>query len=216
MITLLSHHLSESTPAFAGGPPLKIHGLKEIKNGDSSNSYIITMQNHLGTHIDAPRHFDPNGKSITSFHIDSFIFTRPMLINIQKGPLGSIEVSDLEPHRDIISAADILLIRTGFQEYRSDTQKYSFTNPSISIEAAKYLTTFQNLRALGLDTISAACPERREEGRTTHRLLLKDRDFFIVEDMDLKQYPTDCKRMLIIPIFIEGVDSSPCTILAEF
>ncbi len=216
MITLLSHHLSENTPAFAGGPPMKIQGLKEIENGDSSNSYIVTMQNHLGTHIDAPRHFDPNGKPITSFPIDSFIFTKPKLIDLPKGPLGSIEVSDLEPLRDKISVADILLIRTGFQKYRSDTKKYSYTNPSITIEAAKYLTTFSNLRAMGLDTISAACPERREEGRATHRLLLKDRDFFIVEDMDLKQYPTDCKRMLLIPIFIEGIDSSPCTVLAEF
>lgn len=215
MVILLSHHLSETTPTFAGGPPLKIQGLKEIENGDSSNSYILTMQNHLGTHIDAPRHFDPNGKPITSFPIDSFIFTRPKLIDIPKGALGSIDVSDLEPLRDKISDTDLLMIRTGFQEYRSDTQKYSFSNPSISIEAAKYLTTFPNLRAIGFDTISAACPERREEGRTTHRVLLTDRDFFIVEDMDLKQYPSDCKRILIIPIFIEGVDSSPCTILAE-
>src|SRR5438094_29985 len=95
MLALLSHHLSTSTPGFAGEGRLHITALKEISTGGSSNNYSIEMPCHLGTHVDAPRHFSDSGRPIASFRPDDLVFERPSLLDI---PLGS-EDKIIRPER---------------------------------------------------------------------------------------------------------------------
>lgn len=217
MFTLLSHPLSVSTPAFAGGPSLSISPIKELRSGGSSNSYTLCFPNHLGTHIDAPKHCDDRGRPLSSYAAEDFVFTRPALLDLPKEESELIRPVELQPFKRRIASADLLLLRTGFQKYRhADSVKYATRNPGISPEAATYLMhSFPRLRALGLDTISASAVRHREEGRAAHRILLSGRDFFIIEDMNLMNYPKRTRRVLIVPLIVEGVDSAPCTALAE-
>ncbi|MCS7135833.1 MAG: cyclase family protein [Nitrososphaerota archaeon] len=217
MFVLLSHKLNTSTPAYAGGPGLVLKPLKQIIKGDSSNSYLIEMPNHLGTHVDASRHFDPSGRSIADYGIESLIFRKPLLINVPKQDSELILVEDLETYKDRIAEADILLIKTGFQRFRSsDPERYSMHNPGLSSKAASYIVrNFPKLRALGLDTISLSSVDHREDGRLSHKILLSGRDFFIIEDMDLSELTESPKMVIVVPLFIEGVDSAPCVVLAE-
>lgn len=217
MFVLLSHKLSMETPAYAKGPGLVLKPLKQITKGDSSNSYIIEMPNHLGTHVDAPRHFDLSGRSIAEYSIESLIFRNPLLLNIPKQDSELIMAEELEVHKDRIAKADILLIKTGFQKFRaSDPERYSMHNPGLSSSAASYIVkNFPRLRALGLDTISLSSVDHREDGRLSHKILLSGRDFFIVEDMDLAKLTESPKMIIVVPLFIEGIDSAPCVVLAE-
>ena len=196
---------------------MTIKPIKEIKSGGSSNSYKITLSNHLGTHVDAPQHFDINGKSISEYSLEELVFTRPILINLPKEESQFIERRDLESSRQLIAKADMLLLRTGFQKYReTDPVKYSTRNPGVSSGAAAYIVdNFPNLKAIGFDFISTSAVQHREEGRAAHRILLSNRDFFIVEDMDLANYPKNTKRILVMPLMVVGVDSAPCTVIAE-
>lgn len=217
MLIPLSHKLCTTTPAFAGGESLVITPIKEIKNGGSSNSYKVSFANHLGTHVDAPRHFDVNGKSISEYSLEDLVFTNPVLVDIPKDDSQFIERRDLENNKQLIAKADMVLLRTGFQKYRDvDPTKYSMRNPGIARDAASYIVSdFPNLRAIGFDFISTSACQHREEGRVTHRILLSNRDFFIVEDMDLSNYPRNTKRIFVVPLIIVGVDSAPCTVMAE-
>lgn len=217
MIVCLSHKLCTTTPAFGGGESLAITPIKEIKSGGSSNSYKVALPNHLGTHVDAPLHFDVNGKSIADYSLEDLAFTKPVLMDLPKEESTFIEQMDLERHRQQILNADILLLRTGFQRYRdTDPLKYSTRNPGVSSKAAAYIVdNLPNLKAIGFDFISTSAFQHREEGRAAHRILLSNRDFFIVEDMDLSSYPSNAKRILVMPLMIVGVDSAPCTVIAE-
>jgi arylformamidase len=216
MLTLLSHKLSQNTPSFAGGQSMKIYPLKLISSGGSSNNYSFQMPCHLGTHIDAPRHFDDQGQPIASVGVADLLFTSPQLLDIPKGEAELYEPEDLLSYREIIEKADILLLRSGFQALRTtDANAYSSRNPGMSVAGAEYITRFPRLRALGFDFISLSSVPHREEGRAAHRALLKGRKFFIIEDMDLASYPSDTSRIIVAPLFIEGVDSAPCTVLAE-
>ncbi len=217
MFVLLSHKLSTATPVYARGPSLTLKPLKQISKGDSSNSYLIEIPNHLGTHVDAPRHFDPSGRSIADYGIESLTFKKPLLLNIPKQDSELIMAEDLERHEDKIIEADILLIKTGFQRFRSsDPQRYSMHNPGLSSNAASYVVkNFPNLRALGLDTISLSSVDHREDGRLSHKILLSGRDFFIIEDMDLSKLTESPKMVMVVPLFIEGIDSAPCVVIAE-
>ncbi|MCL7395678.1 MAG: cyclase family protein [Thaumarchaeota archaeon] len=217
MFILLSHKLSTTTPAYAKGPGLTLKPLKQITKGDSSNSYLIEMPNHLGTHIDAPRHFDPFGHAIADYGIESLTFRRPLLLNIPKQDSELIMSEDLEAYKEKIAESDILLIKTGFQRFRtSDPERYSMHNPGLSSDAASYIVkNFPKLRALGLDTISLSSVDHREDGRLSHKILLSGRDFFIIEDMDLSKLFESPKMVIVLPLYIEGIDSAPCVVLAE-
>lgn len=216
-LLLLSHKISVATPSYAGGPRLRISPLKQISKGDSSNSYILELPNHLGTHVDAPRHFDPEGRSIADYDITSLIFTKPVLLDIPKDESQLIYSDDIRRYRMIIKDADMLLIRTGFQRFRSsDPEKYSMHGPALSSDAARFIADeLPSVRALGIDTISISSPDHREDGRLAHRILLKGRDFLIVEDMDLSALNESPRKIIIVPLFIEGIDSSPCVVIAE-
>ena len=217
MLVNLSHVLTKETPGFAGGPSLTISPIKEIKMGGSSNSYNLHFSNHLGTHIDCPNHFDENGKTVSKYKLDDFIFNSELLVDIPKKDSELIEASDLEKFEKDINKVEILLIRTKFQRYRElEPERYSKVNPGLSSDGAKYIVDkFPKLKAIGLDIISVSSASNRDEGRKAHAILLKERDFFIIEDMNLSNYIANIKRIFAIPIFINGVDSSPCTVFAE-
>jgi len=216
MWVMLSHKLSSTTPCYDDGPRLEVQPVKQIAQGDSSNTFFLKLYNHLGTHVDAPNHFDVEGRKIHSYTAEELVFEKPTLADIPKNSGELIQDTDLHPFEHLLHKTDILLIRTGFQRFRdTDPMTYMRRGPCLSAEAAGYLRKFSNLRALGIDTISISSPLLREVGREAHRLLLKGRSFLIVEDMDLLGKPLDYKRVVIAPLLVEEVDSAPCTVLAE-
>ena len=216
MLTLLSHHLSTSTPAFNNGPTVTISPVKQIATGGSSNNFAFSTPCHNGTHMDCPKHFDDAGRPVASFTMNDFVFGKPSLIEVSMGDGELFTSAALAKHEGTIGGSDLLLIRTGYQKYRnSDPVRYSTRNPGFSAEGARYLLKFPELRAIGFDFISLSSVLHRDEGREAHRTLLKGREFFIVEDMDLSGYPEGAKRVVVAPIFLEGVDSAPCTAFAE-
>ncbi len=217
MYILLSHKLSLRSPLFPGTPPLQIRPLKQTSKGDSSNSYVMEMATHLGTHVDSPNHFDEHGKPIASFAIEDLIFQRPVMISLPKREDELIQKDELEKNEKQISRADFLLVKTEFQKLRdSSPEKYASDNPGFSADAAKYLRgAYSGLRGLGFDFISLSSNRNRSEGREAHKALLVGRDFFIVEDMDLSLATPEIKRLFVVPLFVEGVDGTPCTVVAE-
>jgi kynurenine formamidase len=122
-----------------------------------------------------------------------------------------------EQHFAAISECDLLLLRTGYTRMRrADPARYSTFAPGMSVEGAQYIAqNFPKLRALGLDTVSLACMQHLEEGLEAHRVLLggEGRRFLIIEDMNLDYDPSALQRVFALPLFIDGVDSAPCTVM---
>ncbi|HID04457.1 MAG TPA: cyclase family protein [Candidatus Caldiarchaeum subterraneum] len=217
MWILLSHKLDIHTPSYNLGPGLEIRPYKLIARGDSSSSYIIQLYNHLGTHVDAPRHFDEKGRAVADYSPGELVFTRPRLVDIPKGVDEPITAEEMRRIRDGILDADLLMIRTGIQRIReTEVEAFSREGPYLTPEAARFIADeLPHLRALGIDAVSISSPKHREEGRESHRTLLKDRDFLIIEDMNLKDKPANIKQVILSPLMVIGVDSSPCVVWAE-
>ena len=79
----LSHILSRKTPSYGNRDALKIDKKSSINLGDVSNtSSWIFSNNHIGTHIDTPYHFNINGKKSYDFSIDEFFYNKVTLIDI--------------------------------------------------------------------------------------------------------------------------------------
>jgi kynurenine formamidase len=161
------------------------------------------------------------GRSITDFQVDDFAFERPAVVDVPKGDSQLVTSEDLRSHEDAIRDCDLLLLRTGFSQYReADPIRYRDRNPGLSTDVARYLDSarFPSLRAIGIDTISMAAAEHVAEGIQAHKIVFSRDDgssILLIEDMNLAFDLTQLKRVLVAPMFIEGMDSSPCTIIAE-
>jgi arylformamidase len=69
-ISLILH---SSMVHWPGDPPFSIAPVKSLDQGDSSNLSLVRMGTHTGTHVDAPRHFIPNGPAISEVPLDVLI-----------------------------------------------------------------------------------------------------------------------------------------------
>lgn len=212
---LLSHILDVNTPIYPGMRPLNLEPIKSIARGDSSNSWHISLGNHVGTHVDSQRHFYPDGKTIAEHDVNEFILHNAKIIDVPKSPGELVFQNDLEKFEEDLIEISMLMIRTGIQYYRTnDPEIYMNQGPCLSSSAAEYLTNFYpKLRAIGIDSISISSPLHREEGRKAHRILLELDGFLIVEDMNLESKPSKYSMVIIAPLMINGIDSSPCTVI---
>ncbi|MCL6658719.1 cyclase family protein [Paenibacillus amylolyticus] len=218
---LLSYPLSVNTPVYKDNPPVEIQQQSSIDQGDLYNQFIITSLDHNGTHIDGPWHFNPQGLKISEIPIDYFIFTHPTILDIPKDDDELITKADLEPYEHQIAGSDLLLIRTGFGNFRSsDSVRYSDHNPGFAADAANYLMVFDSLRAVGMDMISSGSVIHVDEAITFHQIMLgkgrvDGKFILLIEDMNLNHDLSEIEKIYAVPLYIEGVDSSFSTVFTE-
>ncbi len=77
----LSHFFKNFNPAY-GNPKheLKLIKKKSLMGGDSCNTFEVSLENHLGTHIDGQKHFFENGKPLQDYEASFWIFDNPQIL----------------------------------------------------------------------------------------------------------------------------------------
>ena len=207
--------------AFPGAPTMRIEPFESMQEGDRLNTYNVTLFNHFGTHMDGPNHFNGQGRQLYELELSTFIFEKPLLVDIPKGKGELVEPEELMRFDEAIRAADLLLVRSGFSAMRaSDNRAYSEEGPAISARAAELIVErYQNLKAVGMDWISLSSPLHLEDGIRAHQIMLGKtgaEPVLIIEDIDLSGLdPDTLETVFALPLFIEGIDSAPVTILAK-
>jgi arylformamidase len=222
MVWKLSHNLSERTPFYEGLPGPTIDQLYDLRKGDTCNSFFFRTSNHAGTHVDAPLHFNPAGRSITDYDLSELIFSRPAVVDVPLEARELIEPRHLQPAAAVPKDCDILLLRSGFGRRReSEAAAYVADGPGFSRSGAEYLlATLPGLKALAVDFISIAATSHMDEGCDAHRVFLGcagygARTILLVEDASLPPSLPNPRTVYVIPLFFEGLDSAPCTMFAE-
>lgn len=219
-VLCLSYPISIETPVYGNSPKPKITPHKSIAKGDSSNVYTITICNHTSTHVDAPAHFVPRGRSISDYSLEELTFHNTLLVGIPKEPGEWIEKKDVEAR--ISNKVDCFLIRTGFGVLR-DKDIYRTNNPGISPEAILWLRQkIRKIRCIGIDSISISGFRDRPRGRKAHLTAFENHrglsePLLLLEDMNLPvlRKGEKIRKLQIVPWLVAGIDSAPCTVLAE-
>lgn len=62
-----------SCKVFPGDPASAMQSILSIEQGDICNLTAFSMCAHNGTHVDAPFHFLPNGKTIEKIGLEAFV-----------------------------------------------------------------------------------------------------------------------------------------------
>lgn len=217
---LLSHILRQDTPSYGNRDHFVIRVNSSIEAGGTANSscWILT-NNHIGTHIDVPRHFAKSGKRTTDYPIGDYVFEHCVVVDVPKESACLIGQADLEGS-DIPDDVELLLIRTGFEQKRRD-DVYWNDNPGINPDLPDWLRDrFPKLRCVGFDFISVTSWQYRAEGRLAHKAFLApekgSREIWAIEDMSLKDAPETIKKVVVAPLLVEDGNGAAVTVIAEY
>lgn len=209
----LSHFISHATPLYGGASGIHIVPTKQLTKGESCNTLQLAFPNHVSTHVDFPKHFSEGGKSVNDYQPEFWIFHTVTVVDYHAAP-GEI-ISLIPFLGKIHSQTELLLLRTGFQRVRG-TSQYSTENPGLAPESAQALKQrCPDLKAVGMDFISASSFTKRDVGREAHKRFLLEQDILLIEDMNFENITGEIKKVLGFPLLVQDADGVPVTMVAE-
>ena len=103
MLLELSYPFGPEEPKWPTNPNDSVVLDLSTSRGDICNTSTICHHMHNGTHVDAPRHFDPNGRTIDQIPAEDFLYEHPLLLHIPKGKSGRVLVEDLKRRTSCLS-----------------------------------------------------------------------------------------------------------------
>ena len=172
----------------------------QIAKGDPCNLSEFCASAHIGTHMDAPRHYLPDGAGIESFPISAGV-GRARVIAIQDREL--IRVHELRPYR--LAEGERVLFKTWNSEQCWTTSKFQEKFVYIPRETAEYLAQC-GVQTVGVDYLSVGGYEL--DGSETHRALLKA-GIWIIEGLNLKDVEPGDYELICLPLKLMGSDGAP-------
>lgn len=202
----ISAPLSDNTPVFPGDAPIRLDFLKQLKDGDPVTLSKFDMGAHSGTHVDAPLHFIPGGKTIDQISISRFI--GPVRVIDCSPEALAIDASELNKHQWRGAQRIFFRTRNSSNRWMRDKQFHpDFTY--VAPDAAQLLAE-AGVQLVGIDYISME--KFKAEQPLTHRMLL-GRDIPIVEGLDLSDVRPGDYELMLLPIRIVGHEAAPARAL---
>lgn len=180
-------------------PPVEIGLSLDIAAGDPANVTKLSISAHTGTHMDAPRHFLPEGAGIDTMPLEATM-----------GPARVIEISD----HDAVTASELaghdlgrgerILLRTRNSARRWWSEPFDPEFVHIEPEAAALIAQ-AGVRTVGVDYLSVG---GMESGARTHHLLL-EAGVWIIEGLELTSIAAGDYDLLCLPLRLVGSDGAP-------
>lgn len=183
---------------YPGNAPVDISVWHSIGKGDSSNLSRIDLGSHTGTHIDAPFHNDPSGKTLGQIPLQIF-FGRCKVFDFSNSQ-KCVSLEDLRS-KDI-KKGDRILLKTsnsfrGLEEFYDD---YVYLDG----DGAEYLAE-QGVLLVGIDSLSIK--QRGSKDNRPHSALLS-KDIPIIEGINLKEVSEGEYIISAFPISVD-IDGAP-------
>lgn len=175
----------------------------------------VTFDTHWGTHLDAPSHSLPNVRTVEALDLDRCCGPARCLDLTGRGAPGSlIDVADLQPHAELMTAGARLLLRTGWSE-RHGSAAYHRDYPVLSVAAAAWLAE-RRLALLGLDvpSIGPVWISNLTHLFAVHRSLLGVETVIVECLTNLAALPPGPFTFVAAPLPFVGADGSPVRALA--
>lgn len=197
----ISLTLSPELPHWPGEPGVQRTLIKQIGAGSHANVSEISMGVHTGTHVDAPFHFVPGGKTIDQISL-KVLSGRVYVLHLPD--VDMITASVLEK-AEIPPRTRRLLFKTRNSQYwtRKD-QSFEKNFVSLSPDGAELLVK-RGLKLVGIDYLSIA---PFGQGQETHEILLKA-GVVIVEGLNLAEISQGRYALYCLPLKLAGSDGAP-------
>jgi kynurenine formamidase len=192
---------------------------------DGVLSKAFSMPEHLGTHLDAPNHFERDRPSVDQIPPEQ-LFAPGIVIDIAPAAstdpdyrLSLDDIRRFEQTHGRIGDRAIVLAYTGWSRYWSNPTRYVNRDvmgrlhfPGFSAEAARFLVDKRHVRGIGLDTMSVDHGPSRDF--VVHHILGKAARFGLENLARLKDLPPRGFYLMVAPIKIETGSGGPTRVFA--
>ncbi|MGG3468686.1 arylformamidase [Neobacillus pocheonensis] len=193
----VSQRLDNNIVVWPGDTPFNYQVSWSKEESGSVNVGQITMSAHTGTHIDAPFHFDNDGKKVIELDLDLYMGKARVIHLRDLTSIGVKELSSLE-----LEGVTRLLIRTDAWKDRS---VFPLSIPPIEPELASYLSEL-GVRLIGLDLPSVDPIDSKE--LSAHHELARH-NIHILEGLVLDDVSPGDYELVALPLPLVEADGSP-------
>ncbi|KPJ56688.1 hypothetical protein AMJ49_04240 [Parcubacteria bacterium DG_74_2] len=192
--------IEKNIPQWPKSRSIEIKRIMNLNRGRPANVTRVEMDVHTGTHIDAPKHFIKNGRSIDKINLNELI-GRCYLYNT--GNKDEINIDFLKG-LDIPRGIDKILLKTKNSKLWKD-KKFHKNFVALTPEAAKWVVK-KKIKLVGIDYLSIQ--KFNEKDNKTHKILLKN-GVVIIEGLNLNSVKQGMYELIVLPIKIKDSDGAP-------
>ena len=216
--------------------------------GHSSSNELMVTSTHSATHIDALCHVSDHGSLFGCYDADEQqrgtdlfkvhgaetiapIFRRGILLDVAR----TLNVNALDPAYEItpadleaaearsgarIKAGDVVLVRTGWSAFWSDSPRYLGLNsagaPGPGVAGGRWLAERKPF-SVGSDTSAFEVMNHHNITLEVHLVLIAQNGIHIIENLNLEELGREARgafAFLAVPVRITGATGSPVRPLA--
>lgn len=193
----ISQPLQNNHAQWPGDTPFQYEVAFKKADTGSVNIGKLTTSTHMGTHIDAPFHFDNDGEKVDELPVDLYI-GRARVIDVSGASrVGYKELVDID-----FGGAERILLKTGKRE---DLTRFPAHFTTIGSDLAPLLKE-RGVRLIGIDTPSVDA--ETSKSLDAHHTLYKH-DVMILENIVLDHVESGDYELIALPLKIVGADGSP-------
>jgi kynurenine formamidase len=219
--------LDEQSPYWPEGEAAVPLRATTIATHKPDGYYVRTLEfsEHFGTHIDAPIHFDPRGKSLDEIPAEDLLLPA-VVVDVRAAvaldPDYCLRVEDLEEwkkaHGPFPPGCAVLML-SGWSSRWPSQERYLNQDrggvmhfPGFSLESAQYLLNQVRPKAIGIDTMSVDYgPSRSFE---VHALTLGAGLYHVECLANLEELPATGALLIALPLKLRGGSGGPARVMA--
>lgn len=215
----LTHTYGEDFPVFPGGPQLEIETMTTVADGGYYKN-LLTLDEHTGTHMDAPAHFAEDG--ITADQIPAEQLIAPLVvIDISERAVsdpdteGTVDdITAWEDDNGPLPAGAFVALYSGWEARLDDPASYVNLDdqdvqhyPGWAPEAAAFLVEERDIVGAGVDTLSLDYGASADFG--THLTLLPAGKYGLENLANLGEVPATGAIIVVGGPKHEGASGGP-------
>lgn len=205
----LTHPLTTGMPVYPGDPAVSVRPCCTHPR-DGYQVMELHLGSHSGTHLDAPLHFIPGGRSLDQYPVDRFS-GQGVVVNVRgMPPGGAIGPEALRPVAPLLPGVEYVLFCTGWDRYFG-TPEYE-QHPYLTAELARELLA-RGVRLVGVDSLN---PDPTGGSEFPVHEILLGADVLICENLTgLDALLGGPAEFWLLPLKVSGGDGAPIRALGR-
>lgn len=172
------------TPVYPGDPEPRREIVRRMELGDSYNLSGFYTGCHSATHVDAPRHFISDGKTVDELPPERFMGRCTVVA--ASGIVTGADIDRIMPYCE-----SIVLLKGNGKAYLSQSAAFALADAGVTL--------------VGTDAWSIGAPHVEAEPH----IELLSADIPILEGLDLSRVSEGNYTLVALPLFLKGAEASP-------
>lgn len=198
----ISLTISPNLPTWPGDPRPQLEQYESMDKGALYNVTRINSGVHLGTHVDAPRHFINDGRTVEQLPLE--VLTGPCYVAQLPDGVEAITSEVLERTEITSEMKRILFGTRNSKLWAKGETEFQTDFVAITEDGAEWLVE-RGVQLVGVDYLSVA---PYSEPIPTHLILLKA-GVVVVEGLNLSNVMRGFYDLYCLPLKIAGSDGAP-------